>query len=107
MTTASYSHADNPIGDDDLATSVARMAKVGACYSPSFSPTGDQLAFVSNLTGMPQVWTVEATGGWPELVTAFDDQVGAVAWSPDGEWLACTVAPGGGLNQQVYLVRPD
>ena len=107
MTTTGRSHADNPVGGDDLATSVALMAKVGACYSPSFSPAGDRLAFVSNLTGMPQVWTVGAAGGWPELVTAFDDQVGAAAWSPDGEWLACTVAPGGGLNQQVYLVRPD
>ena len=33
--------------------------------------------------------------------------VGGVTWSPDGKWLAFSLAPGGGMNQQVYLVRPD
>ena len=31
----------------------------------------------------------------------------SVEWSPDGKWLAMLVAPGGGLNQQVYLMHPD
>ena len=48
-----------------------------------------------------------STGGYPTLVTAFDDPVGFVRWSPDGKWLAFNVAPGGGLNEQVYVVRPD
>src|SRR5262249_15205570 len=92
---------------DDLATAVARMARIGSRSSPSFSPAARQLAFVSNLAGVPQVWTVAAAGGWPQPVTALDDQVGSVAWSPDGGWLAFALAPGGGMNQQVYLVRPD
>src|SRR5260370_23037823 len=91
----------------ELAAEVGRMAKVGSCFSPAFSPDGLQIAFVSNLSGLPQVWTVAADGGWPRQVTALDDQVGGVAWSPDGRWLAFTVAPGGGLNTQVYLARPD
>ena len=96
-----------PAPVDDLETTVARMAKIGSCNSPSFSPDGKRLAFVSNLSGVPQVWTVAAEGGWPEQVTAFEDQVGNVDWSPDGRWLAFSMAPGGGLNTQVYLVRPD
>jgi dipeptidyl aminopeptidase/acylaminoacyl peptidase len=92
---------------DDLEASVSRMAKIRACWSPSFSPDGQRLAFVSDLTGIPQVWTVSVDGGWPELVTDMDDQVGEVLWSPDGEWLAFSLAPGGGMNTQVYLVRPD
>jgi len=92
---------------EDLATSVARMARVGSCWSPSFSPDGGKLAFVSNLNGVPQVWTVATTGGWPRLVTGLDDQVGEVVWSPDGEWLVFSLAPGGGMNQQIYRVRPN
>src|SRR5919106_5678663 len=69
---------------DDLERSVALMAKIGASGSPSFSPDGTRLAFVSNLNGIPQVWTMPATGGFPTLVTAFDHPVGFVTWSPNG-----------------------
>ena len=69
---------------DDVARLVELMAKVGFATSPSFSPDGKTLAFVSNVSGLPQVWTVPVAGGYPELVTAFDDPVGAVRWSPDG-----------------------
>ena len=93
--------------EEDLESSVARMAKIGACWSPSLSPDGEHLAFVSNLNGVPQVWLVESSGGFPRLVTALDDQVGGVSWSPDGERLVFTLAPGGGMNQQLYLLPPE
>ena len=92
---------------DDVARLVELMAKVGFASSPSFSPDGKTLAFVSNVSGLPQVWTVPVAGGYPELVTAFDDPVGAVRWSPDGQWLAFSLAPGGGMNAQVYVVKPN
>ncbi len=92
---------------DDSAEMVARMAKVGLCASPSFSPDGRRIAFVSDIGGLPQVWTVAAEGGWPEPATALDDPVGSVLWSPVGNRLAFTLAPGGGMNTQIYTVRPD
>ena len=97
------------LADDsgDLAEAVARMARIGSCYSPSFSPDGKEIAFVADLTGVPQVWRVGVEGGWPRQVTALEDQVGSVSWSPAGGWLAFSLAPGGGMNQQVYLVRAD
>lgn len=96
-----------PAGADDLEARVAAMARVGGAWSPSFSPDGSRLAFVSNLTGQPQAWTVPLAGGFPELVTPFEDPVGQVRWSPAGALLALTVAPGGGMNEQVWVARPD
>ncbi len=81
------------------------MAKVGGCWSPSFAPDGKSLAFISNLTGIPQVWIVESQGGFPQRVTTIDDQITSVRWS--GQWLAFNLAPGGGMNEQVYLIHPD
>ena len=96
-----------PLAADDLETAVSRMSRVGFSRSPSFSPDGKTIAFVSNLSGLPQVWTLPATGGFPRMVTSFDDPVGGVEWSPEGKWIAFTLAPGGGMNTQVFLVKPD
>jgi dipeptidyl aminopeptidase/acylaminoacyl peptidase len=92
---------------DPLADKVARMASVGFSAAPSFAPDGASLAFVSNLTGVPQVFIVPTEGGWPVQVTAGNDPVGAMKWSPKGDLIAYQVEPGGGLNTQVYVAAPD
>src|SRR5687767_12810041 len=85
--------------------SIAAMAKVGGCWSPAFSSDGQTLAFLSDLSGTPQIWTVPVQGGWPQMVTALSDQIGIVRWS--GDWLAFSLAPGGGMNRQIYIIHPD
>ena len=89
---------------DDLESVVTRMASIGGNRSPSFSPDARRIAFISDRSGVPQVWMVPSEGGEPRQVTRLEDQVRGVEWSPDGPWLAFSVAPGGGMNQQVYLL---
>ena len=92
---------------DDLERAITMMAKVGSATSPSFSSDGRRIAYLTNISGSPQVWVVNADGGYPDAVTAFDDPVTDLDWSPDGQWIALQVAPGGGLNSQIYVVHPD
>lgn len=91
----------------ELAMSVARMVRIGSAGGPSFSPDGKWVAFISNLSGMPQLWVVPEEGGYPRMVTNGDDPVIGAEWSPTSDWLAVTIAPGGGLNSQVSVVKPD
>src|SRR4029077_7312957 len=92
---------------DEVAVAVARMARVGSAVGPSFSPDGKWVSFISNISGSPQVWVAPAEGGYPRMVTNGDDPVTQQQWSPASDWIAVTIAPGGGLNTQVYVVKPD
>jgi dipeptidyl aminopeptidase/acylaminoacyl peptidase len=86
---------------------VRRLARIRSCWCPSFSPDACQIAFVSDRMSVPQVWVLDLRTGRSQLVAEGNDQAGSVAWSPVGGLLAFTLAPGGGMNQQVYVVRPD
>jgi dipeptidyl aminopeptidase/acylaminoacyl peptidase len=90
-----------------IARQVARMARIGSAFAPSFSPDDKWVSFITNISGARQVWIVPAEGGYPRMVTNGEDPVISERWSPAGDWLAVTIAPGGGLNSQVYVVKPD
>ncbi len=76
-----------------------------SCSSPSLGPAG-AIAYVSDRDGTPRLWVRDATGAGRVLDTGAG-QVRSVAWSPDGAWMACVVAPGGGEHTEVRVVRPD
>jgi len=99
--------AGKPGSAQDLTSTVTRMARVAAASSATFSPDGKWVSVLSNLSGSPQVWIVPAQGGYPRMVTNGDDPVTQAVWSPASDWLAITIAPGGGLNTQIYVVKPD
>jgi dipeptidyl aminopeptidase/acylaminoacyl peptidase len=86
---------------------IQRMARIMGCWSPSLSPDASNVAFVSDRMGVPQVWTVDVQAGRPQRVTDANDPAVCVSWSPTGELLAFMLAPGGGMNRQVYVARPD
>jgi dipeptidyl aminopeptidase/acylaminoacyl peptidase len=92
-----------------------RLVASSECWSPTLTAHGHHLAYVSNGTGVPSLWVQDtevddaATGNMaePHLVALGDDPVLRAHWSPDGQWLACSVAPGGGVHTEVWVVRPD
>jgi TolB protein len=92
---------------DGLAATVERFARVGSAGNPDFSPDGKWVSLVTNLSGTPQVWVVPSEGGYPRMVTNGNDPVTQAQWSPKSDVIAVSIAPGGGMNTQVYLVKAD
>jgi TolB protein len=70
--------------------------------SPSWSPAGNQLAFVSNRAGGPQVFRMSSGGGGGSRVTKKGDYNQTPDWSPgEGEaanWIAYAGREGGGFD---------
>ena len=91
----------------DVARTVEAIAKIRSATSPSFSPDGKRIAYISNASGIPQVWVMAASGGEARQLTNLQDPVQSVSWSPTSDWLAYDVAPGGGLNVQLYVMKSD
>ncbi|MEO3768851.1 prolyl oligopeptidase family serine peptidase [Micromonospora sp. B9E7] len=76
-------------------------------FAPAPSPGGDRVAYLSDRAGTPGVWIREIGADDAVALPTGDDPVLAVSWSPDGQWLACVVAPGGRPRTEVWLLRPD
>ena len=91
----------------EVTATVERFARVGSATAPAFSPDGRWISYIANLSGVPQVWIIPTEGGYPRMVTNGSDPVTQADWSPASDWIAVTIAPGGGLNTQIYLVKPD
>ncbi|MGA9996458.1 MAG: S9 family peptidase, partial [Pyrinomonadaceae bacterium] len=86
---------------------IERYLNIRGSSSPQLSPKGDRIAFLTNITGTPQVWMVGAQGGWPEQMTFYTDGINFVSWSPDGSGLLFGKAKGGDENAQLYWLSPD
>ncbi|MFJ6518338.1 S9 family peptidase [Streptomyces filamentosus] len=78
-----------------------------ACWYPSADPEGERIAFVCDRGGSPQLWVGQAGDDRARPLDTGPDPVTEVAWSPDGRWIAYTVAPGGSGHTRVLCVRPD
>lgn len=56
--------------------------------SPDWSPTGEEIAYMSNQDGNWELYIINSDGAHPRRLTDAPGNDGLPAWSPDGEWLA-------------------
>ena len=103
-------------GDIGLAGSqtpdIARFLAVRSANDPSPSPDGEQVSFITNTTGLPQIWSVSVASGFPGVpaphqLTFTENGVTAQAWSPAGGWIFYAADRGGDERQGYYLISPD
>jgi len=76
--------------------------------SPSYSPDGRRIVYVSNRPGHPELYIADADGTNAELLTPFNfgdqSQRTDPAWSPDGRLIAFQAEKDG--RAQIHTVSP-
>lgn len=73
--------------------------------SPSWSPDGKKLAYVSFENGRPHIFIQNVRTGSRQLVSSHKGLNGAPAWSPDGRRLAIVLSKDG--SPDVYILNLD
>ena len=85
---------------------ISRFLNVRAASAPSLSPDGAQVAFSTSVTGTPQLWVVDAEGGWPRQLT-FGESVTFHRWSPASDWIIYGTDRAGNEREGFYLISSD
>jgi TolB protein len=73
--------------------------------SPSWSPDGSQLAYVSFETGHAVVYIQSIFSNQRRILAEFSGSNSAPTWSPDGSQLALVLTRDG--SSQIYMIRSD
>jgi len=93
----------------DLDTTVydlERYLNVRSAYGATFGPDG-RLSFRMDTTGVPQVWTLDESGVWPEQRTFYDEPVSFASYSPERPELIFGMDEGGNERLQFYRLDDD
>ncbi len=83
------------VADADGYTPQSLLVSSEPIMSPSWSPDGRSISYVSFERKKAQIYTVSVETGQRRLITSFPGINGAPAWSPDGRQLAVVLSKSG------------
>jgi dipeptidyl aminopeptidase/acylaminoacyl peptidase len=81
---------------------VERYLNIRRAYGASVGPDGNRVAFLTDTTGVPQVWSLDGPGRWPDQHTFYDERVTFASWSPTRPELVFGMDQGGNEREQLY-----
>ncbi len=93
---------------------ISRYLNARSAYCPSIAPDGQRMAFISDITGVPQAWLVRLAPGvdevlWPDQLTFGADRVTGLWFSPAQQdpRLIFSRDAGGNEKEQLSLLDTD
>ncbi|GER86211.1 peptidase S9 [Dictyobacter vulcani] len=92
--------------------SFERYLNVRTAFGPHFSPDGKKLSFLTNITGVAEVWSVPlerqiSAPLWPEQLTFRGERVSSAVYSPHADVLLVSGDIGGNERAQLFLLQAD
>ncbi|MEZ4679080.1 MAG: S9 family peptidase [Caldilineaceae bacterium] len=91
-----------------MAYEFARYLTMRSAGAPTFAAQMQRIAFLSDITGNFQVWSVglsaTAAACWPQQLTFLEDKVWEVHATPAAPYLIAVSDVGGNERQQFYLL---
>jgi dipeptidyl aminopeptidase/acylaminoacyl peptidase len=90
-----------------LTYEFARYLKIRGAWGASWSPDTRRVSFLTDITGVPQVWEVPVEGGpsWPEQLTFYEERVSRAEYSPNANRLLFDMDAGGNERTQLFLLE--
>src|SRR5207249_4286833 len=85
--------------------SIDRFLNIRSATGPTFSPDGRFVAFLTNITGVMQLWQVPVEGGWPTQLTFTNESVRSAHYSPIRHEIGYSMDTGGNERTQLYLLK--
>ena len=91
---------------EQVAYSLKRYLSIKSAYSPEFSPDGQRLAYLSDVTGVPQIWMTDLSGPLAsQQITLEDERVGFLSFAPKSERIAFGIDRGGSERFQIRMLE--
>ena len=91
------------LADSDGANEQTLLSSSEPIISPSWSPDGKKVAYVSFETGLAKVYIQNIATGQRDSVLSKNTQISSPSWSPDGKYLSLTLYQDG--NAEIYILR--
>jgi dipeptidyl aminopeptidase/acylaminoacyl peptidase len=82
---------------------LVKFLSVRSSYNPTFSSDDKRLVYVSDVTGVPQVWSLELQDGSPQQLTYYEDRVGSVSSAEKTDSFVFEKDHGGDERFQLFL----
>jgi len=91
---------------EELRYGVRRYLSIKSASSPQFSADDSAVAYLSDPTGVPQVWMLSLTdGAWPQQLTLGQERVGFLSSARTRDAIAFGTDSGGDERFQIHVLE--
>lgn len=90
-----------------MGVSFEQYLNIRYATGASFRADGARMAFLTDISGTAQLWTIDAPLSWPEQLTFYDGRLMFAEYSPTEPIIAFGKDTDGDENQLIYLISDD